>query len=116
MILLIHFAYKYEHAQHVLAYVDYNSLSDEQFHLLNRKERILLLVNKMHRKLLEAVGEANIKWDVVRVFHDASRDDYDKIMILKKNKKICPVCNERWAKCAKDFKSHIPENDFIGRS
>ena len=82
-IYLIHFAARYQHAQHYLG------ISDD---LERRLEE--------HRTgqgspLMKAVTQADIPWSVVRTWKDADRMQERRLKNQKNAWRLCPVCNPR---------------------
>lgn len=78
---LIHFAAKYEHAQHYLG------LSND---ISRRMEE--------HRSgqgnsLMKAVTRAGIPWDVVRTWKNADRILERRLKNQKNAWRLCPICN-----------------------
>ena len=82
-VYLIHFAAKYEHAQHYLG------LSND---VSRRMEE--------HRSgqgspLMKAVTKAEIPWDVVRTWKDADRMLERRLKNQKNAWRFCPICNPK---------------------
>jgi predicted GIY-YIG superfamily endonuclease len=87
MVYLIHFESKYHHAQHYIGFAE----SDVDARL------------ERHRagsgsKLLRAVAEADIPFDVVKVWEDGDRTFERKLKNQKKSHRHCPVCNAKKGK------------------
>lgn len=81
MVYLIHLNEKLHHAQHYIGYVDNN----------------LKLRIKKHRsnkgaKLLMAVNNKGIQWEVVRVWEEGGRELERKLKNCKKSRCFCPIC------------------------
>jgi predicted GIY-YIG superfamily endonuclease len=81
MVYLIHFTEKLHHAQHYIGFVE-GDLG----------QRITL--HKMSRgaKLLAAVNEQKIEWQVVRIWPAADRHFERKLKNYKKARCFCPLC------------------------
>lgn len=79
-VYLIHLSSPYRHASHYLGYA--KSLD----------ERIARHRNNTGAKLLRAVNEAGIEWQVVRVWEDAGRDWEHVLKTHQHNTRLCPVC------------------------
>jgi len=81
MVYLIHFAQKLKHAQHYIGFVEKD--------LEQRLEK--------HRsgngaKILKALKEAGIPWEVVKVWEDGDRTFERSLKNKKKSSCLCPTC------------------------
>lgn len=86
MIYLIHFDRPYWHANHYLGFCEDSPGAFEA-----RMER--------HRqgngaKLLRAIQEAGIGWEVVRVWPNGTRDEERLLKRRKKSRLFCPTCRK----------------------
>ncbi|RPD44078.1 endonuclease [Paracnuella aquatica] len=81
MVYLIHFQDKLHHAQHYLGFVETNLAQRIQLHLSNRGA-----------KLIAAVNNQGIRWQVVRVWHKGDRNLERKLKNYKKSRCFCPIC------------------------
>ncbi len=84
MVYLIHFQTKLHHAQHYIGFVE-----------TDLGQRILLHRLGRGAKLLAAVNENGIAWNVVRVWRGADRSFERKLKAYKKARRFCPVCGAR---------------------
>ena len=89
MVYLIHFDEPYKGTQHYLGYVE--SVRGKL------KRRIEKHKNSTGAKLLKAVNEAGIGWDVVRTWpeQEANRNFERRIKNGKNMKACCPKCNPK---------------------
>ena len=78
---LIHFAARYEHAQHYLG------LSNDV------PRRVEEHRSGQGSPLMKAVTQADIPWDVVRTWKDADRILERRLKNQKNAWRLCPVCN-----------------------
>ena len=81
MVYLIHFEEKLHHAQHYLGFVE-----------KNLKQRIKKHKSNKGAKLLRAINQKGIVWEVVRVWEDGDRTLERKLKNCKKARCFCPVC------------------------
>lgn len=81
MVYLIHFESKLHHAQHYIGFVE-----------KNLKQRIKKHKTNKGAKLLIAVNEKGISWQVVKVWEDGDRTFERKLKNRKKSRCLCPVC------------------------
>ncbi len=81
MVYLIHFNEKLHHAQHYLGFVE-GDLG----------QRITLHKSGRGAKLLAAINEQGIEWNVVRIWRGADRNFERKLKNRKKARCFCPVC------------------------
>ena len=81
MVYLIHFSEKLHHAQHYIGFV----ISDLE-------QRIALHKSNRGAKLLAAVNDNGISWEVVRVWEDGDRQLERKLKNYKKARCFCPIC------------------------
>ena len=81
MVYLIHFKEKLHHAQHYIGFVD-----------KNLKQRINKHKSNKGAKLLMAVNNKGIPWEVVRVWEEGDRQLERKLKNCKKARCFCPVC------------------------
>lgn len=81
MVYLIHFEQKLHHAQHYIGFVE-GDLGG----------RIALHKKGRGAKLLAALNEVGIAWQVVRVWRGAYRCFECKLKNYKKARCFCPVC------------------------
>src|SRR3954468_19275781 len=81
MVYLIHFEEKLHHAQHYIGFVDKN---------LNK--RIKKHKSNKGAKLLMAVNNKGIPWEVVRVWEEGDRQLERRLKNCKKSRCFCPVC------------------------
>lgn len=84
MVYLIHFERAYRHARHYIGFV-----ADKR----NLQRRI-----EHHRagrgaRLLKAVADSNIAFDVVRTWPDGDRTFERRLKNRKETPRLCPVCN-----------------------
>ena len=84
MVYLIHARDKLHHAQHYIGYAECD---------VNKRL-------KRHRsgdgaKLLKAMNEAGIEYDVARVWEHGDRNFERKLKNRKNARALCPVCNGR---------------------
>lgn len=85
IVYLIHFDKPYKHANHYIGFVEEDLCRRLQEHLDNYGS-----------KLLKAVNNANIQWEVVRVWEGVDRNFERKLKKRKNSKQMCPVCNKRY--------------------
>jgi predicted GIY-YIG superfamily endonuclease len=83
MVYLIHFSEKLHHAQHYIGYVK-----------SNLSERLHQHKTGQGAKLLKAVNECGIEWEVVKVWRKGDRHFERKLKNYKKARRFCPFCNE----------------------
>ena len=95
-VYLICFDEKYHHAKH---YVGYAEEGIEQ--RLERHKR------GNGSRLLRAVKEAGIDFNIVRVWKDVDRYFERKLKRQKNSKRFCPVCNKK-------FRRGKSKNNFSG--
>lgn len=81
MVYLIHFQSKLHHAQHYIGFVESDLIQRIELHLSNRGA-----------KLLAAVNNQGIRWQVVRVWLEGDRHFERKLKNYKKSRCFCPVC------------------------
>lgn len=81
MVYLIHFSEKLHHAQHYLGFVESDLMQRIELHLNNRGA-----------KLLAAVNNEGIRWQVVRVWLEGDRYFERKLKNQKKSRRYCPIC------------------------
>lgn len=81
MVYLIHFSTKLHHAQHYIGYVNGDLMQRIKLHLSNRGA-----------KLLAAVNNQGIHWQVVRVWLGGDRHLERWLKNNKKARRFCPVC------------------------
>jgi predicted GIY-YIG superfamily endonuclease len=81
MVYLIHFSEKLHHAQHYIGFVD-----------KNLDQRIKKHRSNKGAKLLMAVNNEGIPWEVVRVWEDGNRELERRLKNRKKSRCICPIC------------------------
>jgi len=84
MVYLIHFKEKLHHAQHYIGYVE----SD-------LGQRITQHKSGRGARLLAAINEQGIEWNVVRIWRGASRSFERRLKNRKKARLLCPVCGSR---------------------
>jgi predicted GIY-YIG superfamily endonuclease len=82
IVYLIHFSEKLHHAQHYLGYC-------EDGNLAARMERHM---SGNGSKLLKAVVEAGIEFQVAEAWPDADRELERKLKNSKNTKRLCPIC------------------------
>jgi predicted GIY-YIG superfamily endonuclease len=82
MVYLIHFQTKLHHAQHYLGFASDNLMQRIEMHRTNRGA-----------KLLAAVNDNGINWQVVRVWLNGDRCLERKLKNYKKSRCFCPVCS-----------------------
>ena len=83
MVYLIHFNEKLHHAQHYIGFVE-----------KNLKQRIKKHKSNKGAKLLIAVNEKGIQWEVVKVWEEGDRSLERQLKNRKKARCFCPVCRE----------------------
>lgn len=83
MVYLIHFSEKLHHAQHYIGFVENNL-----------KQRIKKHQKNKGAKLLIAVNDKGISWEVVRVWEEGDRTFERKLKNCKKARCFCPVCRQ----------------------
>jgi predicted GIY-YIG superfamily endonuclease len=81
MVYLIHFSQKLHHAQHYIGFVEDDLVRRIELHLSNRGA-----------KLLAAVNNNGIHWQVVRIWMDGDRQLERWLKNYKKSRCFCPVC------------------------
>ena len=81
MVYLIHFSEKLHHAQHYIGFVEGDLMQRIELHLNNRGA-----------KLLAAVNNQGIRWQVVRVWIEGDRRFERKLKDRKKSRVFCPIC------------------------
>lgn len=81
MVYLIHFSKKLHHAQHYIGFVEEDLMQRIELHLSNRGA-----------KLLAAVNNQGIEWQVVKVWLQGDRRFERKLKDYKKSRCFCPVC------------------------
>ncbi len=81
MVYLIHFNEKLHHAQHYIGFVE-----------KNLKRRIKKHKDNKGAKLLMAINNKGITWDIVRIWEQGDRELERKLKNRKKARCICPVC------------------------
>lgn len=81
MVYLIHFQEKLHHAQHYIGFVEDDLMQRIELHLSNRGA-----------KLLAAVNNHGIRWQVVRVWLEGDRSFERKLKNCKKSRCFCPIC------------------------
>jgi hypothetical protein len=81
MVYLIHFSEKLHHAQHYLGFVAGDLMQGIEQHRANRGA-----------KLLAAVNNNGINWQVVRVWLTGDRRFERKLKNYKKSRCFCPLC------------------------
>lgn len=81
MVYIIHFSQKLHHAQHYLGYVQDDLIQRLELHLSNKGA-----------KLLAAVNNNGIHWQVVRIWLDGDRHLERILKNYKKTRCFCPVC------------------------
>lgn len=84
MVYLIHFSQKLHHAQHYIGFVESDLGSRIALHKAGRGA-----------KLLAAINELKIEWQVVRIWREADRLFERKLKNYKKARCFCPVCGGR---------------------
>ena len=84
MVYLIHFQSKLHHAQHYIGFVGTDLLQRIELHLSNKGA-----------KLLAAVNNQGIRWQVVRVWLEGDRRMERKLKNYKKARCFCPVCRSQ---------------------
>ena len=84
MVYLIHFQKKLHHAQHYIGFVDADLLQRIELHKSNRGA-----------KLLRAVNNEGIEWQVVRVWMEGDRHFERILKNCKKSSRFCPVCGKK---------------------
>lgn len=84
MVYLIHFSEKIHHAQHYIGFVEGNLIQRIELHLNNRGS-----------KLLAAVNNQGIRWQVVRVWLEGDRYFERKLKNYKKSRHFCPICRSK---------------------
>jgi predicted GIY-YIG superfamily endonuclease len=82
MVYLIHFQRKFHHAQHYLGFVSGDLIQRIERHKAGRGA-----------KLLAAVNNNGINWQVVRVWLNGGRFLERKLKKYKKSRCFCPVCS-----------------------
>jgi hypothetical protein len=82
MVYLIHFEMKLHHAQHYIGFVATDLAQCIELHRGNRGA-----------KLLTAVNNNGISWQVVRVWLNGDRYLERKLKNYKKSRCFCPVCS-----------------------
>src|ERR1044071_2073489 len=80
MVYLIHFSEKLHHAQHYIGFV-FGDL----------EQRIALHKSNQDAKILAAVNDKGISWEVVRVWEDGDRQLERKLKNYKKARCFCPI-------------------------
>ena len=83
MVYLIHFEEKLHHAQHYIGFVE-----------KDLKQRIKKHKNNKGAKLLIAVNQKGIQWEVVRVWETGDRTLERKLKNCKKARCFCPLCRQ----------------------
>ncbi|MDQ2753492.1 MAG: GIY-YIG nuclease family protein [Bacteroidota bacterium] len=83
MVYLIHFEEKLHHAQHYLGFVE-----------KNLKQRIKKHKCNKGAKLLIAVNDKGISWEVVKVWKEGDRNFERKLKNRKNARCLCPVCRK----------------------
>ena len=83
MVYLIHFDEKFKHARHYIGFVDHNLEAREKKHR-----------DGTGAKILKAVNNAGINWNIVRVWKDGDRNFERSLKNRKKSSDICPCCNK----------------------
>ncbi len=83
MVYLIHFDQPLKHAQHYIGFVE----SDLD-------QRIEKHKNGTGAKIMKAVNEAGIPWQVVKVWKDGDRTFERKLKNRKNSKCMCPLCTK----------------------
>lgn len=94
---LIHFEQPYAHAGHYLGFVD------TARHSLEEALESRLAFHRAGRgsKLLRAVQEAGIAWDVVRIWEEGTRTD-ERRLKGRSSTRLCPTCNHLgWQACGR---------------
>lgn len=81
MVYLIHFQSKLHHAQHYIGFVETDLMQRIELHLSNRGA-----------KLLAAVNNQGIEWQVVRLWLEGDRSFERKLKNYKKARCFCPIC------------------------
>jgi predicted GIY-YIG superfamily endonuclease len=84
MVYLIHFQTKLHHAQHYLGFAANDLMQRIELHKSNRGA-----------KLLAAVNNNGIHWQVVRVWLSGDRCLERKLKSYKKSRCFCPVCRNK---------------------
>ena len=84
MVYLIHFQSKLHHAQHYIGFVETDLLQRIELHLSNKGA-----------KLLAAVNNQGIRWQVVRVWLEGDRRIERKLKNYKKARCFCPICKSQ---------------------
>ena len=84
MVYLIHFQSKLHHAQHYIGFVETDLLQRIELHLSNKGA-----------KLLAAVNNQGIRWQVVRIWLEGDRRMERKLKNYKKARCFCPVCKSQ---------------------
>lgn len=82
MVYLIHFQTKLHHAQHYIGFVADDLMQRIELHRSNRGA-----------KLLAALNNNGINWQVVRVWMSGDRTLERRLKNYKKSKCFCPVCS-----------------------
>ena len=83
MVYVIHFKSKFHHAQHYVGYCAPGKLL----------ARIKRHMDGHGSKLMRAVTEAGIEWNVVHVWDDADRAFERSLKNKKKTRSFCPACS-----------------------
>ncbi len=84
MVYLIHFQKKLYHAQHYIGFVATDLIERIELHKSNRGA-----------KLLRAVNNEGIAWQVVRVWLDGDRGFERILKNYKKARLFCPICGSK---------------------
>ena len=82
MVYLIHFERKLHHAQHYIGFVASDLVQRIELHRANRGA-----------KLLAAVNNIGISWQVVRIWLGGGRALERKLKNYKKARCFCPLCS-----------------------
>lgn len=90
MVYLIHFERPYKHARHYIGFCDHDL--DNRIHQHQ---------NGTGSRLLRAVNQAGIKWEVVRVWPDGDRNFERHKKNQRNTSHFCPACQAERKKLKK---------------
>ena len=86
MVYLLHFDKKYHHAQHYIGFCDGKD---------NLESRMECHRNGRGAKLIKAITQAGIKFQIARIWENGDRNFERKLKNRKKAKCLYPICKEK---------------------